>query len=316
MRRLRLALVLLVALAGAPSASAHSSSVAVTLTGMPNPVTAVGTVAYLATLTNNGSKNLENVRLSAPAPKSMSVVSVISAGMCTSSAARARCDFGDVAPGASVSATVIMTTPPTPRNVASSVTWSTGADDHDSSTGADDHGSGQTFTASTSITVRARSHDAASEYVLPAGGTVSTGSTTKAANPQSTTVAVPATPVGAATSLAEVEASSPKDSCGPSATCFGQISVVTVAAPPFSTGSPLHLAFLLDSSEIPPYTDPETIPMFHDGVAVPDCTGDPGVAEPDPCISARIVKKPPHCHKGHFSVEIDVLSSTNGRWRT
>lgn len=314
MRRLPLALVLLIALAGAPSASAHPSSVAVSLTGMPNPVTAKGTVGYLATLTNNGSKKLENVRLSAPAPKSMSVVSVISAGMCTSSAAKARCDFGDVVAGASVSATVIMTTPSKPGNVASSVTWSTGADDHDSST-TDGHDRGRTFTASTSITVRARSQDAVSEYVPPAGGTVSTGSTTSAANPQSTTVAVPATPAGAATSLAEVNASSPKDACDPSATCFGQISVVTIAAPPFSTDSPLHLAFLLDSSEIPPYTDPGTIPMFHDGVSVPDCTGDPGVAEPDPCISARIVKKPPHCHKGQFTVEIDVLSTTNGRWR-
>lgn len=317
MRRLPLMLVLLLALVGASSASAHSSSATATLTGTPNPVTAGDAAAYLATLENTGYKELESVTLTAPAPSGMSVVSVISAGTCTSSAAQATCKFGDVAGGASVSATVIMKTPSTPGTVNSSVTWSSEVDDHHySSYGGHDHDKSQTFTASTSISVQAASPNAISAYVLPAGGTVSTGSTTSAANPQSTTVAVPATPTGAATSVSEVNASSPTDACGPSTTCFGQISVVTVAAPPFPATAPLHLAFVLDSSEIPPYTNLSTIPMFHDGVAVPNCTGYAGVASPDPCVSARIVKKPPHCHKGQFSVEIDVLSSTNGRWRT
>jgi hypothetical protein len=316
-RRLPLLLVLLVALVGASSASAHPTSATATLTGTPNPVTAGGTVAYLATLKNNGYKDLGSVRLTAPAPAGMSVVTVISAGTCTTSAAKAQCAFGDVAGGASVSATVIMTTPSAPGTVSSSVTWSVDGDDgHDHSYGGHGHDKTQTFTASTSISVRAPSPNAISKYVLPAGGTVSDGSTTSAANPQSTTVAVPATPTGAATSVSEVNASGPTDACGPSMTCFGQISVVTVAAPPFSATAPLHLAFALDSSEIPPYTNLSTIPMFHDGVAVPNCTGYGGVASPDPCVSARVVKKPPHCHKGQFTVEIDVLSSTNGRWRT
>ncbi|MEP6641662.1 MAG: hypothetical protein ABJB93_07105 [Gaiellales bacterium] len=313
MHRLPLLLVVLVALVGASSASAHPTSVTVTLTGTPNPVTAGGTVGYLATLKNNGYKDLGRVRLTAPAPAGMSVVSVISKGSCTSSAATAQCDFGDVAGGATVSATVIMTTPSTPGTVSSSVTWS--AKGHHHSYGGDGHDKTQTFTASTSISVQAASPNAISKYVLPAGGTVSTESTTSASNPQSTTVTVPATPTGAATSVSEVNASGPTDACGPTVTCFGQISVVTVAAPPFSATAPLHLAFGLDSSEIPPYTNPATIPLFHDGVAVPNCTGYAGVASPDPCVSARVVKKPPHCDKGQFTVEIDVLSSTNGRWR-
>jgi hypothetical protein len=317
-RRLPLLLVLLVALVGASSASAHPTSVTVTLTGTPNPVTASGTVAYPTTLKNNGYKELESVKLTAPATAGMSVVTVISAGNCASSAAKAQCAFGDVAAGASVSATVIMTTPSTPGTVSSSVTWTSQVDDHHHSYGyaGSDHDKSQTFTASTSISVQAPSPNAISKYVLPAGGTVSDGNTTSASNPQSTAVMVPATPTGAATSVSEVNAAGPTDACGPSATCFGQISVVTVAAPPFSASSPLHLAFVLDSSEIPPYTNLSTIPMFHDGVAVPNCTGYSGVASPDPCVSARIVKKPPHCHKGQFTVEIDVLSSTNGRWRT
>ena len=56
--------------------------------------------------------------------------------------------------------------------------------------------------------------------------------------------------------------------------------------------------------------------MFHDSVSVPTCTGAAGVASPDPCVSARRIIKPKHCKKGQFEVEIDVNSSTNGRWRT
>ena len=48
--------------------------------------------------------------------------------------------------------------------------------------------------------------------------------------------------------------------------------------------------------------------MYHDSVAVANCTGSSGVASPDPCVVSRKKLK-----KG--DVEIVVLSSTNGRWR-
>jgi len=82
---------------------------------------------------------------------------------------------------------------------------------------------------------------------------------------------------------------------------------------------PLHLSFLLDSSELGKHLDADdvkSLPMFHDGVTVPNCTGGSGVASPATCVSARKIIRPKHCHKGQFTVEIDVLSSTNGRWRT
>jgi hypothetical protein len=111
-----------------------------------------------------------------------------------------------------------------------------------------------------------------------------------------------------------VDASSPQDACGPGATCVGQISVVTIPGT-FSATDPLHLSFLLDSSELPRHFTKKSLsklPMFHDGVAVPNCTGAAGVASPDPCVSAhKIIKGKP----GHFRLEIDVNSSTNGRWR-
>jgi hypothetical protein len=161
--------------------------------------------------------------------------------------------------------------------------------------------------------VKAPSTDGVSAYVPPAGGTVTTGEQTSAANPQATTADVPSTPNGVPVTLSEVNASSPQDACGPGATCVGQISIVTIPRT-FSVTDPLHLKFVLDSSELKHLQRKQllTLPMYHDGVLVPDCTGAAGVASPDPCVAARkIIKVKP----GHFRLEIDVNSSTNGRWR-
>lgn len=301
------------ALVGAAPASAHSQGTAsATLTGTPSPVTAGGTVAYQTTFTNGMSRSLPNAQLNVPAPAGFAVAGVVSSGSCTTSATNAACSFGTLAAGATVSATVIMHVPSATGVVGSSVTWTTNDGDHD----ADD----LSVLASTSISVQAPSPDSVADYVLPAGGEVSTGETTSSTNPQSTGVVVPSTPIGAATSIAEVNAAGPADACGAAASCFGQISVVTVGAPAFPANDPLHLTFLIDSSELPKkmqrHPDADDVPLFHDGVAVPSCTGAPGVASPASCISARKVLWPKHCKKGRFTVEIDVLSTTNGRWRT
>jgi Domain of unknown function DUF11 len=312
-RTLTVLLVLFAVLVTASSASAHTGGTAsATLTGTPSPVTAGGTVAYQTTFTNGTSEPLPNTTLDAPAPAGFSVVSVVSAGSCTTSPGDATCQFGTLAKGATVSAVVIMSVPASTGPVGSSVTWTTS----DGDSGPDD----LQITASTSISVQAPSPNAVSEYVLPAGGDVSTGQATSAANPQSTGVDVPSTPAGTATSVSEVNATGPTDACGPGAKCFGQISVVTVAAPAFSATDPLHLKFLIDSSELPRsqqhHPDLDDIPLYHDGILVPDCTGAPGVASPASCVSARKLIRPPHCKKGRFTVEFDVLSTTNGRWRT
>jgi hypothetical protein len=311
-RTLTVLSVLLAMLASTSSASAHAGGTAsATLNGTPSPVTAGGTVAYQTTFTNGTSKALQNTQLDAPAPSGFSILSVVSAGSCTTSAGDATCQFGTLAMGATVSATVIMSVPSSTGSVGSSVTWTTTDGDHD----ADD----LTVPATTTIAVQAPSPNAIAAYVLPAGGNLNTGTTTSPGNPQSTGVDVPATPAGAATSLAEVNATSPSDACGPGVKCFGQISAVTVAAPAFSPTDPLHLTFRIDSSELPKHFDADDLkklPLFHDGVAVPNCTGAPGVASPASCISARKLIRPKHCKKGRFTVEIDVLSTTNGRWRT
>jgi hypothetical protein len=303
-------IALAAALVAVPPASAHPGGMATaTLSGSPNPVTAGTTVAYDTTFTNGTSQSLQHTTLHAPAPAGFGIVNVITSGSCTTSSAEATCTFGTLAKGASVSATVIMSVPSATGDVNSSVSWTTSDGDHDS----DDI----TLPAYTTVTVRAPSTDAVFKYILPAGGTISTGSTTSAANPQSTTVDVPSTQNGVPAAIAEVGATGPQDACGSGATCFGQISVVTIPGT-FSVTDPLHLSFLLDSSELPKHFTKKSLsklPMFHDGVLVPNCTGAAGVASPDPCVSARKIVKPKHCKKGQFEVEIDVNSSTNGRWR-
>src|SRR6185312_3030446 len=215
MRRYFTLLIALVAVlvAAAPAAGSSGGTATATLTGSPNPVTAGTTVAYDTTFHNGTSHSLPNTTLDAPAPAGFSIVSVTSSGSCTKSAGDATCSFGPLGSGESASATVIMNVPS-----------ATGDGDEDS----DDI----TLPASTTVTVKAPSTDVVAQYVLPAGGTVSTGSTTSATNPQSTTADVPSTPNGVAVTLAEVDATSPQDACGPGATCVGQISVITVDAPP------------------------------------------------------------------------------------
>jgi uncharacterized protein DUF11 len=300
-------LIALVALlvAAAPASAGQGGTATATLSGSPNPVTAGTTVAYNTTFHNGTSQPLQNVTLDAPAPAGFTVASVNSSGSCTTSSGQATCTFGTLANGASASATIIMNVRSTTGSVNSSVTWSTNDGDHDS----DDI----TLHAFTTVTVKAQSVNGISEYVPPAGGTVTTGESTSTSNPQATTVDVPATPNGVPVTLSEVAASSPQDACGPGATCVGQISVVTIPRT-FSVTDPLHLKFLLDSSELKHLQKKQllTLPMFHDSVLVPNCTGAAGVASPDPCVSAhKIIKVKP----GHFRLEIDVNSSTNGRWR-
>jgi hypothetical protein len=70
----------------------------------------------------------------------------------------------------------------------------------------------------------------------------------------------------------------PVEFCPPYAPCFGQVSTITIGQT-FSPGDPLEFSFVLDKSEIPKHTKIKQIPMYHDGVAVPNCTA-PGVASP------------------------------------
>jgi hypothetical protein len=80
---------------------------------------------------------------------------------------------------------------------------------------------------------------------------------------------------------------------------------IEIDAPAATTGDPLVLTFVIDSSLLP--GDPNTIVLQRDGVTVADCSGAPGVASPDPCIQSRTVL-------GSGDFEIVVLSSHASLW--
>jgi cysteine-rich repeat protein len=60
-----------------------------------------------------------------------------------------------------------------------------------------------------------------------------------------------------------------------------------ISAPPASAADPLMLVFLIHESVVPPGLDVDSIELFRNGVLVPDCTGAPGIASPDPCVADR-----------------------------
>jgi cysteine-rich repeat protein len=62
---------------------------------------------------------------------------------------------------------------------------------------------------------------------------------------------------------------------------------VDISAPSATPDAPLVLVFQIDGSRIRSGETEQTIVVFRNGVAVPACLGDPGVAFPDPCVSLR-----------------------------
>ncbi len=115
-----------------------------------------------------------------------------------------------------------------------------------------------------------------------AGGTVTTdiaGQGATAARPVQSSVT---TPNGGPVSITVLNAS------GPSPAGFTSLGLqFHVSAPPASPMDPLMLVFLIHESIVPPGLDADSIQLFKNGALVPSCTGPPGVASPDPCVSDR-----------------------------
>jgi len=295
------ALVAAVVTLGVPSASAGTPDVTATIADEPTtPITVGEPVRYLTTLVDNGPSTLNHIRVVVPLPAGMTVDSAsTSAGACTTQSSEVDCSIGTLNAGESAQVSVVARTSRT-GTFSVSAFWS----------GDNDQNDPHDFSATTSTTVVERTRDDVNGYVPPSGGIVTTdpGTGATSGNPQVTTAIVPATQDGTPASLSESDASGPSDACGQSATCFGQISTITIGQT-FTPGNPLRFVFLLDKSEVPAGIKVAKIPMFHDGVLVPSCTGSSGTASPDPCVASRTKLK----RTG--DVQIVVLSSTNGRWR-
>ncbi|HKO26961.1 MAG TPA: hypothetical protein VJU80_05850 [Solirubrobacteraceae bacterium] len=294
--------MLTVAVASAPAAAgagAGAPTVAASISSAPEPVTAGEPVRYLTTLADNGPATITHVELTLPMPSGVTVESAeASSGSCTTALDQAHCTIGTLVPGGAAQVTVIARTS-TPGVVSVTAMW----------TAVSGLGDTHDYPATVSTTIAAPSADLVAGFVPPSGDTLSTdpGTGATASNPQVTTATIPATADGTPAALSEKNASGPGDACAPSATCFGQVSTITIGQT-FSPGHPLRFAFVLDKSEIPKHTKLNTIPMYHDGVPVANCAGSPGVASPDPCVVSRT-------KLATQDVQIVVLSSTNGRWR-
>ena len=297
--RPRRSIILLAALVAtaltAPAAAGSGATINATLTAAPDPVTVDHTAALTTTFTNTGPVSVHDVELRLSIPDGSFVqVAPADANCVLEHGNTVECKFGVVDAGGEIDLTVLITAPGSPGSITATAHW-----------GAE-HADPQFPTAS--LDVVPQSPDATSEWALPQGDTVTTdpgtGATTQ--NPQVTTAEVPATDIGTSTELSEADAA-PGQFCAPYGTCFGQVSTITIGQT-FSPGDPLRFRFVLDKSEIPKHTKIKKIPMYHDSVAVANCTGSSGVASPDPCVVSRKKLK-----KG--DVEIIVLSSTNGRWR-
>jgi peptide/nickel transport system substrate-binding protein/oligopeptide transport system substrate-binding protein len=131
----------------------------------------------------------------------------------------------------------------------------------------------------------------------PAGGTLSTGSTTSTAAPLQTSVTTPnagqvSIQQGVATGTVTNYQLLPQQ--------------LTITAPDATVAVPLRLVFTLDSSLVGS-TDPATIDVLRDGVAVAACADGSGQANPDPCLASRTVL-------AGGDLQLVVLSSHASQW--
>ena len=62
---------------------------------------------------------------------------------------------------------------------------------------------------------------------------------------------------------------------------------IEISAPTQTGGNPLVITFRVDVSRVPARENAQTIAVYRNGAYVPACAGAPGVAYPDPCVSAR-----------------------------
>jgi len=82
-------------------------------------------------------------------------------------------------------------------------------------------------------------------------------------------------------------------------------TAVSIVAPAVTAEDPLQFGFLLDSTLVDGPAAADVV-VFKDGVEVADCVGDPGEADPDPCVFLR--------DTAGDDVEVGVYSSTASEW--
>ena len=157
-----------------------------------------------------------------------------------------------------------------------------------------------TRTLTIGVSVQFLSESTSSPAVVP-GGSLTTnleGDGATAADPVETSVL---TPDGGLVAIQE----SPITETPPTGFSF-LTQQINITAPPATPAAPLVLRFNMDGSRLPPGEDETTIQMFRNATLVPQCTGAPGVASPDPCVSSR--------SRDGDDVVLIVLTSAASHW--
>jgi cysteine-rich repeat protein len=135
-----------------------------------------------------------------------------------------------------------------------------------------------------------------------AGGTVTTDTLTTGATPSTPIQAIVTSPTGGSIIIARGSHISP-------VVGFAIIGgAIQIDAPAATPGDPLELTFLVDASLIAVGEDENTLQIMKDGVPVAACTGAPGEASPDPCVSSRTLLP-------GGDVGIVVLTASASEWQ-
>lgn len=147
------------------------------------------------------------------------------------------------------------------------------------------------------------SQDHASESCVD-GCRVSTGHDATPDNPLSTTVVVPPSFSGEVT----IDEGPGTQADCPYPHSFGQTSTIT--APTTTPEAPMRFIFIYDASVVPSGVRVDRLPLCHDGVKVPHCSGgNKNTADPAPsCVESRR-------RLTNGDVKFLVLTAVNGRWR-
>jgi hypothetical protein len=84
---------------------------------------------------------------------------------------------------------------------------------------------------------------------------------------------------------------------------------VTITAPSGTANDPISIAFSIDASLLPPGETADTVEIYKNGSPVPACSGDEGVASPDPCVMRRETRP-------DGDAMIAILSSAASEWNS
>lgn len=139
---------------------------------------------------------------------------------------------------------------------------------------------------------------------LGAGDTLTTDPTATGPTASDPVQAAVTSPGGGAVSIVV----GPATGGSPSGFNAAGMEVDITAPPAIDAAHPLVIVFEVAAAQLPPGATAATLQVFKNGVQVPACAGIPGIATPDPCVSARDALP-------GGGVRLTVLTTSASAWR-